>query len=123
VKPLLEIRDLRVSCGNGMVLNGLDLNLADGDTLAIIGESGTGKTTLGISIMRLAEARIQGSIRFNGEDFFALSDRQTQEIRWKRIAMLFQNVNNVLNPVHHVIDQAVEPMVEHCHGYCDFGTC
>jgi peptide/nickel transport system ATP-binding protein len=110
---LLEIRDLRVSYGNDVVLNGLDLDLADGETLAIIGESGTGKTTMGMSIMRLAEGRVQGSIRFNGEDLFALSDRQMQEIRWNRIAMLFQNVNNVLNPVHRVLDQVVEPMVEH----------
>jgi peptide/nickel transport system ATP-binding protein len=113
VKPLLEIRDLRVSYGNDTVLNGVDLDLADGETLAIIGESGTGKTTLGMSIMRLAEARIEGCIRFNGEDLFALSDRQMQAIRWNRIAMLFQNVNNVLNPVHRVLDQVVEPMVEH----------
>ena len=110
---MLEIRNLRVSYGNDMVLNGLDLNLADGETLAIIGESGTGKTTLGMSIMRLAEARIQGSICFNGKDLLALSDRQMQEIRWNRIAMLFQNVNNVLNPVHCVLDQVVEPMIEH----------
>ncbi|MDY6893506.1 MAG: ABC transporter ATP-binding protein [Chloroflexota bacterium] len=110
---MLEIKDLRVSYGNDMVLNGLDLNLADGETLAIIGESGTGKTTLGMSIMRLAEAKILGSICFNGEDLFALSDRQMREIRWNRIALLFQNVNNVLNPVHCVLDQVVEPMVEH----------
>jgi peptide/nickel transport system ATP-binding protein len=113
VKPLLEIRDLRVSYGNDTVLDGLDLDLADGETLAIIGESGAGKTTLGLSIMRLAEARIQGSIRFGGEDLFTLSDRQMQAIRWNRIAMLFQNVNNVLNPVHTVLAQVVEPMVEH----------
>jgi len=110
---LLEIRNLRVSYGNDMVLNGLNLDLADGETLAIIGESGTGKTTLGMSIMRLAEARVQGSIHFNGVDLFALSDRQMRGIRWNRIAMLFQNVNNVLNPVHTVLDQVSEPMVEH----------
>lgn len=110
---MLEIRNLRVSYGNDMVLNGLNLDLADGETLAIIGESGTGKTTLGMSIMRLAEARVQGSIHFNGVDLFALSDRQMRGIRWNRIAMLFQNVNNVLNPVHTVLDQVSEPMVEH----------
>jgi peptide/nickel transport system ATP-binding protein len=113
VRQLLEIRDLHVSYGNDMVLNGLNLDLADGETLALIGESGTGKTTLGMSIMRLAEARIEGSIRYNGEDLLALSESELQEIRWNRIAMLFQNVNNVLNPVHRVLDQVAEPMVEH----------
>jgi peptide/nickel transport system ATP-binding protein len=113
VRPLLEIRDLRVSYGNDTVLNGVDLDLTDGETMAIIGESGTGKTTLGMSIMRLAEAKIQGSIRFNGQDLLSISDREIEEIRWNRIAMVFQNVNNVLNPVHSVLDQVAEPMTEH----------
>jgi peptide/nickel transport system ATP-binding protein len=113
VKPLLEIRDLHVSYGNDTVLNGIDLDLADGETLAIIGESGTGKTTLGMSIMRLAEARVQGSIRFKGQDLLSLPDREIQAIRWNRIAMVFQNVNNVLNPVHDVLHQVAEPMIEH----------
>jgi peptide/nickel transport system ATP-binding protein len=113
VKPLLEIRDLRVSYGSDLVLNGIDLDLADGETLAIIGESGAGKTSLGMSIMRLNEARVQGSIRFKGEDLLSLTDRRLQEIRWNRIAMVFQNVNNVLDPVYCALDQVAEPMVEH----------
>jgi peptide/nickel transport system ATP-binding protein len=110
---LLEIRNLRVSYGNDTVLNGLDLELAAGETLAIIGESGTGKTTLGLSIMRLAEARVQGSILFNGHDLLSLPDGEMQAIRWSRLAMVFQNVNNVLNPVHTVLEQVAEPIVEH----------
>jgi len=110
---LLEIKDLRVSYGSDVILNGLDLELADGETLAIIGESGTGKTTLGMSIMRLAEARVQGSIRFKGQELLSLSEREMQAIRWNRIAMVFQNVNNVLNPVYSIIDQVAEPMTEH----------
>jgi peptide/nickel transport system ATP-binding protein len=113
VKPLLEIRDLYVSYGYDTVLNGVDLDLADGDTLAIIGESGTGKTTLGMSIMRLAEAKIQGSINFNDQDLLTLNDKDMEAIRWNRIAMVFQNVYNVLNPVHTVLDQVAEPMIEH----------
>jgi len=96
-----------------MVLNGVDLDLAEGEALAIIGESGTGKTTLGMSIMRLAEARVQGSIRFNGQDLLSLSDMEMQGIRWARIAMVFQNVNNVLDPVYTVLNQVAEPMIEH----------
>ena len=108
---MLEIRDLHVSYGSDMVLNGVDLDLAEGEALAIIGESGTGKTTLGMSIMRLAGARVQGSIRFNGQDLLSLSDMEMQRIRWSRIAMVFQNVNNVLNPVYTVLAQVAEPMV------------
>jgi peptide/nickel transport system ATP-binding protein len=110
---LLEIRDLHVSYGDDTVLDGLDLNLDDGETLAIIGESGTGKTTLGLSIMRLVEGKARGSINFNGRDILSLTDSEIQNIRWNRIAMVFQNVNNVLNPVYRVIDQVAEPMIEH----------
>ena len=110
---MLEIRDLRVSSGSDVILNGLELDLAEGEALAIIGESGTGKTTLGMSIMCLAEARVRGSIRFKGEELLSLGEREMQAIRWSQISMVFQNVNNVLNPVHTILDQVAEPMIEH----------
>lgn len=113
VKPLLEIRNLRVSYGNDTVLDGIDLDLSSGETLAIIGESGTGKTTLGMSIMRLTEGKVRGSIKFDGKDLLALSEEEMRRIRWNRVAMVFQNVNNVLNPVYSVLEQVAEPIVEH----------
>jgi len=113
VRPLLEIRNLSVSYGNDIVLDGIDLTISRGETLAIIGESGTGKTTLGMSIMRLTEGKIRGSISFDGKDLLTLSEEEMRRIRWNRVAMVFQNVNNVLNPVHTVLEQVAEPMVEH----------
>jgi len=110
---LLEIKDLRVSYGQDVILNGIDLELGSGETLAIVGESGTGKTTLGLSIMRLTEGTVRGVIRFNGKDLLALSDNEMQQIRWSQIAIVFQNANNVLNPVYTVLNQIMEPMVEH----------
>jgi peptide/nickel transport system ATP-binding protein len=113
VLELLEIKNLRVSYGQDVILNGIDLELGSGETLAIVGESGTGKTTLGLSIMRLVEGTVRGTIRFNGKDLLALSDNEMQQIRWSQIAMAFQNANNVLNPVYTVLNQIMEPMVEH----------
>ena len=113
MKPLLEIKDLRVSYGNDMVLDGIDLAISRGETLAIIGESGTGKTTLGMSIMRLTEGKIRGSIIFDGKDLLTLSEDEMRRMRWNRVAMVFQNVSNVLSPVHTVLEQVAEPMVEH----------
>jgi len=110
---LLEIKELRVSYGQDVVLNGIDLDLKLGETLAIVGESGTGKTTLGLSIMRLVEGTVRGSVRFNGRDLLTLSDNEMQQIRWSQIAMAFQNANNVLNPVYTVLNQIMEPMIEH----------
>jgi len=110
---LLEIKDLRVSYGQDIILNRIDLEVEAGETLAIVGESGTGKTTLGLSIMRLVEGTVQGTIRFNGKDLLELPDREMQRIRWKQIAMVFQNVNNVLNPVYTVLNQVMEPIIEH----------
>jgi peptide/nickel transport system ATP-binding protein len=113
VLKLLEIKELSVSYGQDVVLNVIDLNLKSGETLAIVGESGTGKTTLGLSIMRLLEGTVRGNIHFNGRDLLTLSDREMRALRWNRIAMVFQNVDNVLNPVYTVLDQVVEPMIEH----------
>jgi peptide/nickel transport system ATP-binding protein len=113
VPRLLEIKNLKVSYGQDVVLNEIDLKLARGETLAIVGESGTGKTTLGLSIMRLVEGTVHGIVQFNGQDLLALPQDEMRRIRWNRIAMVFQNVNNVLNPVLSVLDQVAEPMIEH----------
>jgi peptide/nickel transport system ATP-binding protein len=113
VLELLEIEGLRVSYGQDVVLSGIDLEIGPGEALAIVGESGAGKTTLGLSIMRLVEGIVRGTIRFNGRDLLTLSDNEMQQIRWNQIAMAFQNANNVLNPVYTVLNQIMEPMVEH----------
>jgi peptide/nickel transport system ATP-binding protein len=110
---MLEIRNLTVAYGHDQVLNGIDLELNAGDTLALVGESGTGKTTLGYTIMGLCGGIVRGSIRFNGENLTAIDSETMRKIRWNQIAMVFQNVNHLLNPVHRIIDQVVEPMVEH----------
>jgi len=110
---LLEIKGLRVSYGQDTVLDGVDLEVSLGETLAVIGESGMGKTTLGLTIMRLVEGSIQGTIRFHGKDLLTAPDREIQQLRWNQIAMVFQNVNNVLNPVHTILSQVMEPMLEH----------
>ena len=110
---MLEIRNLTVAYGHDQVLNGIDLELRAGDSLALVGESGTGKTTLGHTIMGLCGGTVRGSILFNGGNLTALDSEAMRKIRWNEIAMVFQNVNHLLNPVYRIIDQVVEPMVEH----------
>lgn len=110
---MLSIRDLHVRYGDTEVLSGIDLEVAAGESLAIIGESGAGKTTLGRGIMRLVEGHVSGKVIFDGQDIYSLSEAEMRSMRWSRISMVFQNANNVLNPSHRVIDQVLEPMVEH----------
>jgi peptide/nickel transport system ATP-binding protein len=91
----------------------LNLELSGAESMAIIGESGTGKTTLALSIMRLVDGNAKGHILLDGKDLLSLQENEMQELRWKKIAIAFQNANNVLNPVFTVLKQVMEPMVVH----------
>jgi peptide/nickel transport system ATP-binding protein len=110
---MLKIRNLIVDYGEDRVLNGIGLQIEAGDSVALVGESGTGKTTLGRAIMGLCDGKLQGTIDFHGNDLLTLPAEAMRKIRWNQIAMVFQNVANVLNPVYRVVDQVIEPMVEH----------
>jgi peptide/nickel transport system ATP-binding protein len=110
---VLEIRNLKVDYGPDRVLNGIDLDLQRGQSLALVGESGTGKTTLGRTLMGLGEGAAGGQILFQGTDLLRLDAESLRKIRWNRIAMVFQNVTNALNPVYPLVEQVMEPMVEH----------
>ena len=117
---LLEVKNLAVSYKTrDGVLNAVrDVSflLNRGESLGIIGESGCGKTTIGMSIMGLLpeNAGIEaGSILFNGTDLTGLPDRRMQELRGAKISMIFQAAMNSLNPVHRVGDQIAEAIRVH----------
>ena len=78
---MLEISGLRARYGEHEVLRGIDLMLEKGDSLAVVGESGAGKTTLGLSIMRLAGARLEGNMVFDGMNLLELSDEEMRRLR------------------------------------------
>ena len=113
---MLKLVDLRVSYGRDRILNGIDLEVAAGESLAIIGESGAGKTTLGLSVMRLAEAQVGGQILLDGQELLSLPEAAMRDIRGRRISMAFQNANNALNPVHSVLSQVMESPLAHARG-------
>lgn len=122
---ILEIRNLSVSYGKKEVLRGINLELYKGETLAVVGESGAGKTTLGLTVAGLIgreststgrnqkDGRVQGSILYRDRDILSLPEGELRKLRWNRISFVFQNVTNALNPVLPVIDQVAEPVVEH----------
>ena len=110
---MLEIKNLEVNYGKRRVLYGIDITLKRGESLSIVGESGGGKTTLGLSIMGLVEGTVRGEILFDGKNLALLPEKELRKTRWNRIAMVFQNVENALNPLYTVLDQISEPIVAH----------
>jgi len=116
---LLQIKDLTIhyvtESGRVHAVEGLNLELARGETLGFVGETGAGKTTTALGIMRLLPmppARIEsGDIIFEGESLLTKSAAQMRAIRGGKIAMIFQDPMTSLDPVVPVLDQIAE-MVE-----------
>ena len=118
--PLLAIEGLRTVFPLGArtvaAVDGIDLALARGRTLGIVGESGCGKSVLSLSIMRLVPppGRIAGGrILFEGRDLLGLWPAAMRDLRGSRIAMIFQEPMTSLNPVYTVGDQISEAMRAH----------
>ncbi len=110
---MLRIDGLRVSFGMEQILRGINLEVADGECLAIIGESGAGKTTLGLSIMGLLNGNADGHIMLGDTDLLSLSEEEMRRLRWDRVAIAFQSAQDRLNPTHRILDQVAEPLIAH----------
>jgi peptide/nickel transport system ATP-binding protein len=113
---MLEIKDLVVSYNGTKILNGVNLKLIQGDSLAIIGESGAGKTTMGLAIMGFVEGSVSGQILVKGKNLLSLREEEMRSLRGREIAMVFQNVEDALNPLHDIHGQVQEAMIVHNNG-------
>jgi peptide/nickel transport system ATP-binding protein len=112
-EPILSITGLSAFFGDQAVLREVHLTVASGETLAIIGESGAGKTTLGLSILGLTEAHCTGSVCFRNTDLIRLPMQALRALRGRDIAMVFQNDDQVLHPLHKIRDQVKEAITVH----------
>ncbi|UGQ09457.1 ABC transporter ATP-binding protein [Yinghuangia sp. ASG 101] len=108
--PLLEVDDLRVEFrtrdGVAKAINGVSYSVAAGETLAVLGESGSGKSVTAQTVMGILDMPpgvvTGGEIRFHGRDMLKMSKEERRRIRGRKIAMIFQDALSALNPVYSV---------------------
>ncbi|HUT05777.1 MAG TPA: ABC transporter ATP-binding protein [Nitrosopumilaceae archaeon] len=115
----LSVRDLtaRYSSSNGPVyaVENVSFDLKEGESLGIAGESACGKSTLGLSLIRmLSGGEVHGKIILDDESILDLSESEFDEkFRWKKISMIFQGAMNSLDPVFTIQDQIIEVLKQH----------
>ncbi|WP_028661577.1 ABC transporter ATP-binding protein [Saccharomonospora saliphila] len=117
--PVLEVADLTVQfpSDDGMVqaVRGVNYQLRRGEVLGIVGESGSGKSVTSLAVMGLlaGNARVSGSVRFQGTELLGADDKKLSTVRGKNISMVFQDPMTSLNPVYTVGAQIAETILAH----------
>ena len=119
-KLLLDIKDLRVSfftpAGEVKAVDGISYQLHHGEVMGIVGESGSGKSVEAYSIMGLLQSPgkvVGGSITLGGDDVLSFNREQMEDLRGRRVSMIFQNPMTSLNPVYTVGNQIREALLVH----------
>ncbi|MBP6019185.1 MAG: ABC transporter ATP-binding protein [Burkholderiaceae bacterium] len=115
MSELLRVNNLRVSIGDKALIHGLNLHLQAGETLALVGESGCGKSTTALAIAGLLPAKGQatGEIMLHGENLLALHKKALRQKQGNALAMIFQEPLSSLNPVLSVGEQIEEMLLTH----------
>jgi peptide/nickel transport system ATP-binding protein len=111
---LLEVDGLSVAFGPSTAVDGISFRIGEGETLGLVGESGCGKSTTALALMRLLrDARIGGAARLDGQDLMRLDEADMCRRRGADIAMIFQDPGTALHPMIRVGDQIVEVLRAH----------
>ena len=120
MRPVLELNDLRTEfhmrTANVVAVDGVSLSVAEGESLGIVGESGCGKTTIGLSIMRLLPGNGHvsgGNVVLNGRDIAALDEREMRRVRGNEVALIPQDPMTSLNPTMRIGKQIAEAVRLH----------
>ena len=120
-ETILEVKDLRTYFFNGdsvlRAVDGLSYSVHKGECMAIIGESGSGKSVSALSVLRLVPYPpgliMDGKILFHGQDLMTLGDGEMQALRGNRISMIFQEPSTALNPLLTIGEQISEVLIRH----------
>jgi peptide/nickel transport system permease protein len=120
-KNLLEVRNLSINYVNegqppARAVEDVSFNLKEGELIGLVGESGCGKTTLMLALLRLLPSAgriVNGEVLFNGKDLVTVGEDELNDIRWGGISIIFQGAMNALNPVRPVGDQIAEAIIKH----------
>ncbi|MEW6400897.1 MAG: dipeptide/oligopeptide/nickel ABC transporter permease/ATP-binding protein [Chloroflexota bacterium] len=118
---LLEVDNLSISYINegrpaARAVENVSFTLREGELMGLVGESGCGKTTLMLALLRLLPAAgqiVDGEVWFGDRELTALTEQEMETVRWKGISIVFQGAMNALNPVRPVGDQIAEAIVKH----------
>src|SRR6185436_12705810 len=118
--PLLELRRLAVSFAtdDGVVqaVDGIDLSLARGRTLGLVGESGCGKSVTSLAVMGLLppeNSQVSGEVQFEGRDLLKIGQAELRDLRGAQLAMIFQEPMTSLNPSYTIGNQIIEAIQRH----------
>ena len=118
--PLLDVRRLSTNFvsdeGVFRAVEDLSFHLMKGESMGLVGESGCGKTTAMLSLLRLLPAAgriVSGEVLLEGRDLMGLDEAEMRAVRWRSMSMIFQGAMNALNPVRPVGDQIGEALVVH----------
>jgi len=119
-QPLLDVRGLRTQiathAGTLRAVDGVDLHVMPGEAVALVGESGCGKSMTALSIMRLLRPPVRsvaGQVVFDGTELLGLDDTAMRRLRGDRLAMVFQDPMTFLNPLMRICDQIAETLMLH----------
>ena len=120
-QPLLAVRDLRITFrterGFARAVDGVDLDVQAGETVALVGESGCGKSVTALAILRLVEpdgtVGVGSSVKLEGRDLLALPMRELRAVRGNHVSLVFQEPATALNPVLTIGDQVAEAVTTH----------
>jgi peptide/nickel transport system ATP-binding protein len=119
-KGLLEVRDLntffKLGVGDVKAVRDVSFDLAPGESLGLAGESGCGKTTAALSILKLLPENgriVSGEVLYDGKNLAKRTEYGMSKIRWKEISIIFQGAMNALNPVRETGKQIAEPIMLH----------